>query len=126
MQKQNTCRESSGVVLSKLVIKVAMPATILVKMLGADFTREDYINGIYIYVFAIIFLLLTLGISLFASRVMKLSDKTEGVYAIRPCWKRGVLCTSAFLVLFGEEGVIYAMFFNMGNDTFFGRRHLYG
>ncbi|NLN05846.1 MAG: AEC family transporter [Clostridiaceae bacterium] len=110
--------EFSGVVLSKLVIKVAMPATILVKILGADFTREDYINGIYIYVFAILFLLLTLAISLFASRVMKLPDKTEGVYAIQAMFGNvAFFALPLFLVLFGEEGVIYAMFFNMGNDT---------
>ena len=117
MQKQNTRPSPAGGIV-QTGYKVAMPATILVKMLGADFTREDYINGIYIYVFAIIFLLLTLGISLFASRVMKLSDKTEGVYAIQAMFGNvAFFALPLFLVLFGEEGVIYAMFFNMGNDT---------
>lgn len=110
--------ESTGVVLSKMVIKVAMPATILVKMLGSTFTKEDYINGIYLYFSAIIFLLMTLGISSLVTRVMKLPDKTSNVYGIQAMFGNvAFFALPLFLVLFGEEGVIYAMFFNMGNDT---------
>ena len=88
--------ESSGVVLSKLVIKAAMPATILVKMLGADFTREDYINGIYIYVFAIIFLFVDAWHFVVCIKSHKLSDKLKVSMQSGHVWKRGVLCTSAF------------------------------
>lgn len=110
--------DSTGVVLSKMVIKVSMPATILVKMVGANFTREDYINGVVLYFGAIIFLLATLGISFLLTRKLPIGKKTQNVYMIQSMFGNvSFFALPLFLVLFGERGVIYAMFFNMGNDT---------
>ncbi len=110
--------ETTGRILSKFVIKVSMPATILIKMLGADFTADDYINGIVLYFSAVIFLLFALLLSVLLTKRMNMADTARNMYMIQSMF--GNITFFAFplyMVLFGEEGIVYALFFNMGSDT---------
>lgn len=111
--------ENSSVVLSKFVMKISMPCTILHKMISADFTGEDYLNGIKLYFIAIIFLSLTLVFSCIVTKAGKLEDMTANVYKMQSMFGNVIFFAfPLFTALFGDMGVIYALFFNMGNDTF--------
>ena len=57
--------KTSGQVISKLVMRVTMPALILSKMLSADFSADNYFDGIKLIAIAVIFLLIVFVITIF-------------------------------------------------------------
>lgn len=83
--KSNYLPKSSAEVLSKFVVRVSMPMTILSKMLTADFTKEDYQNGIKLYVLAIVFLTLAFLLACLVSKGLRISETAKNVYKCRPC-----------------------------------------
>lgn len=117
--KSGLLPENSSVVLSKFVMKISMPCTILSKMISSDFTKEDYFNGVKLYFIAIIFLSFTLIVSCVVSKIGKMDDMTANVYKMQSMFGNVIFFAfPLFTALFGDVGVIYALFFNMGNDTF--------
>lgn len=117
--KSGLLPETSSVVLSKFIMKISMPCTILSKMISSDFTAEDYMNGIKLYFIAIIFLFFTLIISCIITRACKIDDTTANVYKMQSMFGNVIFFAfPLFSALFGDMGVVYALFFNMGNDTF--------
>ncbi|MDR0288371.1 MAG: AEC family transporter [Clostridiales bacterium] len=110
--------EKSGLVISKLVIKITMPMTILSNMLRSTFTRDDYVNGVKLYFMALIFILLTLLVSTAYTKFAKLEENTAVIYKVQSMFGNVIFFAfPLFLALFGEKGVLYALFYNMGNDT---------
>ncbi len=117
--KSGILPENSSMVLSKFVMKISMPCTILSKMISSDFSKEDYFNGIKLYFIAIIFLTLTYLISCLVTKTLKVDDTTSNVYKLQSMFGNVIFFAfPLFTALFGDVGVIYALFFNMGNDTF--------
>jgi len=106
-----------GFVLSKYVIRIAMPMTILSKAFTVQFTKNDYFEGIWLFFFALIFLALTYGISCFVTKKMRLPDNTANVYKIQSMFGNVIFFSFPVLMaMFGDKGVLYALFYNMGND----------
>jgi len=111
--------EETGLIIAKLVIRLTMPMTILSKMLGTSFDGQDYIDGVKLYILAIVFLSLSLGVSILVTTPLKIEETTKNIYKIQSMFGNVMFFAfPLFLVLFGEKGIVYALFFNMGNDTF--------
>ena len=110
--------ENASQVLSRFVIRISMPATILSKMISADFTGEDYRNGGKLFVIALAFLGLTLLLACLVTRLLGLSEITANVYKMQAMFGNVIFFAfPLFLALFGDRGILYALFFNMGNDA---------
>ncbi|MBE7056524.1 MAG: AEC family transporter [Ruminococcaceae bacterium] len=117
--KSGLLPENASVVLSKFVMRISMPCTILSKMISSDFTKEDYLNGIKLYFIAIVFLTITFFISCGATKAIKPGDAVSNVYKMQSMFGNVIFFAfPLFTALFGDVGVVYALFFNMGNDTF--------
>ena len=109
--------EKAGAVLSKVVIRVTMPALIFSKMLSADFSADNYFDGLKLTGIAFGFLLLIYICTLPFTKVLKLPDKSRNVYLMQTLFGNVIFFAfPLFQALFGDVGVIYALFFNIGND----------
>ena len=109
--------EKSGAVLSKVVIRITMPALIFSKMLSADFSADNYFDGLKLTGIAFGFLLLIYICTLPFTKVLKLPDKSRNVYLMQTLFGNVIFFAfPLFQALFGDIGVIYALFFNIGND----------
>ncbi len=108
---------TSGTVISKLVMRVTMPALILSKMLSADFSADNYFDGIKLIIIAVVFFLLVFSLTRPFTHIMKIPDKSRNVYSIQTLFGNVIFFAfPLFQALFGDIGVIYALFFNIGND----------
>lgn len=109
--------EKAGTVVSKLVMRVTMPALILSKMLSADFSADNYFDGLKLVAVALITLLLIFAITRPFTRLMKIPDKSRNVYCMQSLFGNVIFFAfPLFQALFGDIGVLYALFFNVGND----------
>ena len=103
--------------VSKLVMRVTMPALILSKMLSADFSADNYFDGLKLVAVALVTLLLIFAITRPFTRLMKIPDKSRNVYCMQSLFGNVIFFAfPLFQALFGDIGVLYALFFNVGND----------
>ena len=112
---------SAGAVLSKIVIRISMPALILSKMLTADLGADGFADGFVLTAVAVVCLLLTLllsrGVCAVIGKFTAFPEASRNVYALQSMFGNvSFFAFPLFLALFGDIGVIYALFFNMGND----------
>lgn len=109
--------EKAGTVVSKLVMRVTMPALILSKMLSADFSADNYFDGLKLVAVALVTLLLIFALTRPFTRLMKIPDKSRNVYCMQSLFGNVIFFAfPLFQALFGDIGVLYALFFNVGND----------
>lgn len=109
--------DRAGNIVSKLVMRITMPALILSKMLSADFSADNYFDGLKLVTVAIITLLLIFAITRPFTRLMKIPEKSRNVYSMQALFGNVIFFAfPLFQALFGDIGVLYALFFNIGND----------
>ncbi len=109
--------DRTGDAVSKLIMRVTMPALILSKMLSSDFTRDNYKDGILLILIAVVSLLLIYLLTLPFTRITKLSEASKNVYLMQSMFGNVIFFAfPLFQALFGDIGVFYALFFNVGND----------
>ncbi|HEX3029553.1 MAG TPA: AEC family transporter [Clostridia bacterium] len=112
--------DSSGIYLSRVVIKVTAPILIFTTMASRKFTRTEVQNGLCISVFALIFILISFSISVMLCRSLKLEGAVSNVYKMHMMFGNVVfLAFPLYDSLFGKNSIaiIYAIFFNLANDT---------
>lgn len=113
--------EEAGTILSRVVIKLTAPVLILTTMASRSFEPDDFKNGIWIYGFGIFFILLAYFISVFASKRMGLEGATANIYKMQSMFGNVIFLAfplfSSLTSVFGDKGIIYAIFFNLANDT---------
>ena len=109
--------EKSGNIVSKLVMRITMPALIFSKMVSADFSADTYFDGFKLAAIAAVSLLLVFAITRPFTKLMKIPDKSRNVYCMQALFGNVIFFAfPLFQALFGDIGVLYALFFNMGND----------
>lgn len=109
--------EKSGNIVSKLVMRITMPALIFSKMVSADFSADTYFDGFKLAAIAAVSLLLVFAITKPFTKLMKIQDKSKNVYCMQALFGNVIFFAfPLFQALFGDIGVLYALFFNIGND----------
>lgn len=110
--------ENSGVILSRIVIKLTAPILIVTTLSSKSFNSKILIDGFWIYLFGIIFILFAYLISMPVSKKLNLEDSTSNVYKMQSMFGNVIFLAFPLLTsLYGETGVIYAVFFGLANDT---------
>jgi len=116
--KKNYLPKNSGVILSKLVVKVTLPSLIFTTLTGYDFSRQEIIDGCLVYISGIILLLLSFLIAKFISGRLKIDEVQKNIYKMLSIF--GNIAYMGFPLLeslYGSRGLIYAIFFQLANDT---------
>lgn len=110
--------ENTGIILSRIVIKLTAPLLIVTTMANYDFDSKTLQDGMHIFVFGIIFLLLAFFASQFLEACLKLQEPTAGIYKMLAMFGNVIFLAYPLLdSLYGEKGIIYAIFFNIANDA---------
>lgn len=115
---------NSGQVISSLVVRVTAPLMILTKIYRMHFEAEDYLNGIKLYFFAILFILLAYGISILLRKVCRVQGSTAKIFSMQMMFGNVIYFALPLVDVLSHslpdvwgKGMAYAMFFILGNDT---------
>lgn len=110
--------ENSGVILSRIVIKLTAPILIFTTMANYDVDSKLLGDALFIYIFGMGFLIMAFLASRILSKAMKLEHTTDSVYKMLSLFGNVIYLAYPLLqVLYGAKGIIYAVFFNLANDT---------
>ena len=113
--------DNAGAVLSRIVIKLTTPILIICTMASKSFSAKDFSNGIWIYGYGLFFLFIAYFISIFACRKMGIEGMTANVYKMQAMFGNVIFLAyplfATLTSIFGDKGLIYAIFFNLSNDT---------
>lgn len=117
--KKNYLPSDSGMVISRLVIKVTAPILILTTIVSYEFTPQMIMDGIYIYIYGVVFISFAFATSTVVCRFLRLDEQTKNIYKLHSTIGNVTYLGFPLLyALFGEKGIIYAVFYNMANETF--------
>ncbi|MDP4181950.1 MAG: AEC family transporter [Bacillota bacterium] len=114
--------EIAGVMLSRVVIKITAPILIWITLAGNKFTSEEIRNGIWVYVFGFVFIMISYLIGTGVCSRLNLEKSTKSVYKMNFMFGNVVFLAFPLIgSVFGETHVklalAYAVFFNLANDT---------
>lgn len=110
--------DNSGVVLSRVVIKLTAPLLIFTTLAGRNFTKDILINGVWIYVLGASFILISFAVGHFWGKALGLKGATENVFKMHFMFGNVIFLAFPLLKsLYGDDGVVYAVLFNLASDT---------
>ncbi len=110
--------EESGVVLSGIVVKLTAPFLIFTTMTNYSFTSKMLLDGIFIYVAGIVFILFSYVAAYFSCSILKVREPQSNIYKMEAMFGNVIFLAFPILSsLFGEKGILYAVFFNLANDS---------
>lgn len=116
--KSNILPETSQKHISALIIKITTPFLIFATMGNYSFTKETLRNGVYIFVFGIVFILLAGLISLAPCKLMGIKDKAKNIYVAQSMFGNVIFMAYPLLeAMYGKTGILYAIFYNLSNDA---------
>ena len=111
--------KNNSKLLSNLVVKVALPATIISNLFG-KFTRDQLMNSAVGILIPIISLLLTYMVSIAVERIIKIPKGRRGVFRCMFTFSNSVFVgVPVSTALFGEAAVPYALLYYFGNTVIF-------
>lgn len=109
--------ENTGSYISKVVIKVTAPSLIISTMAAYNFTGKTITDGIWIGFYALVFILFSFALGSMICRLLKLNGSTANVYRTHSMFGNvGYLALPLFKSIFGEKGLVYAVFFVIVHD----------
>lgn len=110
--KKGYLPENTGGFLSKVVIRITAPALILSTMTSYDFDAKTLSDGLWVFFFAIIFMLFSLLAGTLFSRFLKLKGSTANVFRVHSMFGNvSYLALPLFKVILGDKAVVIAVFF---------------
>jgi malate permease and related proteins len=110
--------KTTGKILSNIVIRITMPFLIITTLTSYKFKKAEILDGLWIYLFGVIFLLLAFFVSYIVSGKLKLKEETGNIYKMQSIFGNVVFLAFPLLeTLFGARGRIFATFFYLANDT---------
>jgi len=116
--KKKYLPEDSHKYISALILKLTMPFLIFTTMSNYSFTNKTLTNGLYIFVFGVVFILIAGLISLGQCRVMGIKAKTKNIYIAQSMFGNVIFMAYPLLkAMYGDIGIVYAIFFNIANDA---------
>ncbi|QNU65875.1 AEC family transporter [Ruminiclostridium herbifermentans] len=116
--KRNILPEESQKHISALIIKITTPFLIFTTMGSYSFTRDTLKNGVYIFAFGIVFILIAGLISLAPCKVMGIKDKARNIYIAQSMFGNVIFMAYPLLeAMYGKTGILYAIFYNLSNDA---------
>ena len=109
---------NSGMYVSRIVIRITAPALIVSTMASYEFTSRTISDGIWIGICALVFILFSYAVGSATSRLLKLEGAAANIFQTHAMFGNvGYLALPLFKSIFGEKGLVYAVFFVIVHDT---------
>lgn len=116
--KKNVLPQESQKHISALIIKITAPFLIFTTMGNYSFTHETLKNGVFIFIFGVVFILLAGFISLGPCKLMGIKDKAKNIYIAQSMFGNVIFMAYPLLeAMYGKTGILYAIFYNLSNDA---------
>jgi predicted permease len=116
--KKKFLPEDSHKYISALILKLTMPFLIFTTMGNYSFTNETLTNGLYIFFFGVVFILIGGLASVGQCKVMGIKEKTKNIYITQSMFGNVIFMAYPLLkAMYGDMGIVYAIFFNIANDA---------
>jgi malate permease and related proteins len=116
--KKKYLPEDSHKYISALILRITMPFLIFSTMGNYSFTNKTLTNGLFIFVFGVVFILFAGLIALGQCRAMGIKAKTKNIYITQSMFGNVIFMAYPLLkAMYGDIGIVYAIFFNIANDT---------
>lgn len=110
--------ENSHKYISALILKITMPFLIFTTMGNYSFTRETLTNGVYIFILGVVFILFAGLTALAPCKIMGIREKTKNIYVAQSMFGNVIFMAYPLLkAMYGDKGIVYAIFFNIANDA---------
>ncbi|NMB34537.1 MAG: AEC family transporter [Clostridium sp.] len=110
--------DNSGAILSRLVVKLTAPILIFITLASRDFTKDILINGIWIYLLGIFFIMLSFVFGHLIGEFLKLEGSTKNIFKMHFMFGNVIYLAFPLLrSLYGDDILLYAVLFNLANDT---------
>lgn len=110
--------ENSGIIISRLVIKLTAPMLIFTTLANYDFDKKIIEDGMWIYFFGLFFLLFSFVFGVVISKILKLEGAKSNIYKMHFMFGNVIFLAFPLLEsIYGGKGLIYAVFFTLANDT---------
>lgn len=104
--------------ISALILKITMPFLIFTTMGNYTFTGETLKNGFFIFILGMVFLLLGGFISVGPCKLMRIGGKAKNIYIAQSMFGNVIFMAYPLLkAMYGDLGIVYAIFFNIANDA---------
>jgi len=116
--KKKYLPNNAGIILSKLVVKVTLPSLIFTTLTGYKFSKQEIIDGCLVYIYGLIFIVFAYFVAKLISDRLKIDDAQKNIYRMLSIF--GNIAYMGFPLLeslYGSRGLIYAIFFQLANDT---------
>ncbi len=116
--KSKLLPENTHKYISPLILKITMPFLIFSTMGNYSFTGETLKNGFMIFLLGVVFILFGGFISLGPCKLMSIRDKTKNIYIAQSMFGNVIFMAYPLLkAMYGDEGIVYAIFYNIANDA---------
>lgn len=116
--KKKYLPENSHKYISVLILKITMPFLIFTTMGNYTFTGETLKNGFFIFILGAVFILLGGFISAGPCKIMGIGGKTKNIYIAQSMFGNVIFMAYPLLkAMYGDVGIVYAIFFNIANDA---------
>lgn len=118
LKNRQVFRKEDGQVVSKILVNLVVPATIINAFSSVVFNRQLFLFP----VLGVVVVLSMLGIGYLLSAILNLSGKTKGAFIISfPTLEGGSVGYVFMLAVFGKNGLVPIALFDLGNAIcFFG------
>ena len=108
----------SGKVLSSVVVKITAPLLIATKLFEMELKPGLFEIGAKIYVVSMAIYMLAFVMAIYVRKLLKMPFITEKMFIAQVMFGNVIYFGYPLLeALYGKEGIAYAVFFNLANDT---------
>jgi predicted permease len=116
--RKNYLPENVGKYISSLVIRITAPSLIIASMAAYDFTPETLRDGLWVSMYAFIFIFLSFLLGSLAARLLRLDGSQSNIFKSHVMFGNvGYLALPLLKSIFNEKAVVYAVFFIIVHDT---------
>ncbi len=117
--------KSNSKLLSKLIVNISLPA-LMISNITTTFTKEEILNAGRGIIIPFLVVGLSYIISIVISRIIKIDKERRGIFRTMFALSNTIFIgLPVNLALFGEESVMYVLFYYIANTVFFWTIGLY-
>ncbi len=104
--------------VSKLVFNITLPVFILISISSLKMSPEIVSNSIMVFIFTFVGIFTLYAMALLSARYFKLDDAAKTVHVVHTMFGNTIFLGYPLMKsLYGEEGLLYAIIFQLASDT---------
>lgn len=105
--------------MSKIVVRVTLPMLVITSLTSLDFDSEKLINSIHVLLVSIVVIAFLYSVGVVMARLGRMEKSKAVMHRCMTCFGNVVFMAFPLIqALYGAEGLLYAVIFELANDMF--------